>query len=510
MFSSTFVVEGKPSLEDYKGLFTQRNIFFFLNSLLLASLSTLLASLIGIFLGFLLGKTDIPLKWVLRPLLLLPFIIPSYIYGLAWANLLGKTGPLNNMLSYLPFITSEGISHFIYSPFGAATVLGLSLFPVIMMVAESSFVGVEAHLEEMGLLLGSRRRTVKEILFPLALPGIISGMIVVFILALSDFGVPFLLGVKVLPTQIFTEFSVFYNEKMATTLCLPLALFTVLIITLERVFLGARPLEGLVRGTRGRTYLYTLGKGKVPYFVACVLIFCLSVFSPLISLIVDSWSLEAYKRAFSLAKLGIVNTLVFSAVGATLLTLLGLILGYFLEKYRLPSTRELGFSLMLLFAVPATVIGVGLIKLWNRPEVFFQWIYGTFAIIIIGYIARFSPLSVRFLADGYRQVSSSISEAAEVYGAGWWTLMVKIFFPLLIPGIVTTWILSFIFCAGELGTTILIYPPGDETLPITLFTVMANSPANVVSAISVILLVVVLLPLIVFLGLSRRLGRWRY
>ncbi|HHT9140264.1 MAG TPA: hypothetical protein ACFYEI_05575, partial [Candidatus Tripitaka californicus] len=109
MLWGSFNVGGSPSVENYRDVFTRRNASFFLNSLLLASLSTLLATLIGIFLGFLLGKTDIPLKWALRPLLLLPFIIPSYIYGLAWANLLGKSGFLNNMLSNLPFVTAEGI-----------------------------------------------------------------------------------------------------------------------------------------------------------------------------------------------------------------------------------------------------------------------------------------------------------------------------------------------------------------------------------------------------------------
>lgn len=510
MFAGSFIVEGKPSLESYKGLFTQGNAFSFLNSLLLASLSTMLATLIGIFLGFLLGKTDIPLKWVLRPILLLPFIIPSYIYGLAWANLLGKTGPLNNMLSHLPFVTVEGVSDFIYGPFGASMVLGLSLFPIIMMTAENSFIGVEAHLEEMGLFFGGKGRVIKEILFPLALPGIISGILVVFVLALSDFGVPFLLGVKVLTTQIFTEFSVFYNEKTATALCLPLVIFTILILALAEIFFGARPLEGPVRGAGGRTYLYALKKGKIPYLMVCALILCLSVFFPLVSLIADSWSSEAYRRALSLAKSGIINTLIFSTIGACILTLLGLILGYFLEKYRLPSAREFGFSIILLFAVPATVIGVGLIKLWNRPEGLSQWIYGTFAIILIGYVARFSPLSVRLVADAYRQIPRSISEVAEVSGVGWWRLMIKIFLPLLTPKIVTTWVLSFIFCAGELGTTILVYPPGDETLPVTLFTVMANSPAKVVSAISVILLAIVLIPPIVFLCLSRRIEKWQY
>ena len=61
------------------------------------------------------------------------------------------------------------------------------------------------------------------------------------------------------------------------------------------------------------------------------------------------------------------------------------------------------------------------------------------------------------------------------------------------------------FCVGELGTTILVYPPGHETLPITLFTIMANSPTDIVSALSIIIVVMTLLPVGVFLAVSKYL-----
>ena len=83
----------------------------------------------------------------------------------------------------------------------------------------------------------------------------------------------------------------------------------------------------------------------------------------------------------------------------------------------------------------------------------------------------------------------------------------KILIPLQGYGIIATWLICFLFCIGELGTTILVYPPGHETLPIALFTVMANSPVDVVSAMSVLIVGMSLLPVVVFLVISRYLAR---
>ncbi|MCQ4575031.1 MAG: iron ABC transporter permease [Candidatus Brocadiales bacterium] len=496
------MVDRRPSFSSYKEVFTDyKTGLFFLNSLLLAFLTTTLSTILGIFTGFLFGKTDLPFKGIYRILFLVPFIIPSYIYGLAWADLLGKTGLLNNLISGIPFVTADMISSFMYSAFGGAMVLGLSFFPVIMLIAEGSFSRVGTHMEESGLIFEGRGRVITKVLLPLAAPGIFSGMLIVFILTLSEFGVPFLLDIKVLTTQIFTQFSAFYNEKAAVALSIPLVCVTVSLMVVERIYLKGRSFEALGRGTNTRTYKYLLGRWKIPCVIACCLILAVVVVFPLVTLVMDSWSLDAYKKAFLLTRQSIMNTLVFGVVGASLITLLGLAIGYFSEKARIYIGKGMEFSMVMLFAIPGTVIGVGLIRLWNRPDGFSQFVYGSFIIIIIGYVARFAPIAARTMADSYRQVPNNLVDAAEVAGAGWWRLKGKILIPLVGSGIMITWLLSFIFCVGEIGTTILVYPPGQETLPIALFTVMANSPTNVVAAVSVLLVVIVLVPVGMFLGI---------
>ena len=98
-----------------------------------------------------------------------------------------------------------------------------------------------------------------------------------------------------------------------------------------------------------------------------------------------------------------------------------------------------------------------------------------------------------------------MEEAGTVTGASWFRVLGKILLPLQGYGLIATWLICFMFCVGELGTTILVYPPGHETLPIALFTIMANSPTDVVSALSIIIVVMTLLPVGVFLAVSKYL-----
>lgn len=101
-----------------------------------------------------------------------------------------------------------------------------------------------------------------------------------------------------------------------------------------------------------------------------------------------------------------------------------------------------------------------------------------------------------------------MEEAGTITGASWFRVFSSILLPLQSHGLLATWLISFMFCVGELGATILVYPPGHETLPIALFTVMANSPMNIVSALSIIIVITTLLPVGIFLAISKYLVKF--
>jgi len=134
MFGNSIYEEGRFSFAYYRGIFlTLKYGKVISNSLILASITTIISAFVGVPAGFLLAKTTLPLKNFFKACFFIPLIIPSYITGIAWANLLGRTGFLNNVLSQYMLLSSESISNFIYSIYGASFILSINLFPVVML-----------------------------------------------------------------------------------------------------------------------------------------------------------------------------------------------------------------------------------------------------------------------------------------------------------------------------------------------------------------------------------------
>jgi iron(III) transport system permease protein len=154
------------------------------------------------------------------------------------------------------------------------------------------------------------------------------------------------------------------------------------------------------------------------------------------------------------------------------------------------------FVVIVLFAAPSTVIGVGLIGLWNRPGPFGE-IYRSPLIIVIAYLARFVSVAALMLAAAIRQVPASMEEAAEVAGAGWPRTFARIVFPLITPAAAAALVVSFIFAFGELGATVLVAPPGESTLPVRVYTLIANAPSSQVASLALLQAGIVLIPLMV-------------
>jgi iron(III) transport system permease protein len=147
-----------------------------------------------------------------------------------------------------------------------------------------------------------------------------------------------------------------------------------------------------------------------------------------------------------------------------------------------------------LFAVPSTVVGVGLIGLWNRPGPL-GLVYGTELMLLLGYLARFVPVAALILAATVRTVPVSHEEAAAVSGAGWIRTMWRIVFPQIGAGAAAAWGVAFVLAFGELGVSILIAPPGEATLPIRVYTLIANAPPSDVAALALLQTAVVFTPL---------------
>jgi iron(III) transport system permease protein len=220
----------------------------------------------------------------------------------------------------------------------------------------------------------------------------------------------------------------------------------------------------------------------------------LTLLLPVTVLAREALQADSILAVVSGSRQAVLNSVGFAAAGATVLTLLGGCLGYAGARMPPRAGGALDLLAVVLFAVPATVIGIGLIGLWNRPGT--AAVYGTTSMLLVGYAARFLPVTVLTMAASVRSIAVSHEEAAATAGASWVRTMHGVVLPQAAPGLLATWVVAFVLAFGEIGTSLLIAPPGETTLPIRVYTLIANAPPGHVAVLALGQALVVLTPLV--------------
>jgi len=332
----------------------------------------------------------------------------------------------------------------------------------------------------------------KGITIPLILPGVLLSAMLVFLLSFGEFSVPNFLRYDVFPVESFTQFSAFYNFKAATAAAVPLAAITLFLLLAEAAFLRERTYQ--LRPSAEVKYLplVELGAYRKWLLGLVTLLGFTMVMVPIIILMVQSAGIDAYAEAMSRAGDSLLRSLMYAAIGATLLTFLGFFTGYLIQTKALRFWRSVDSLTIFLFALPSTVIGIGLISLWNTPWT--NFVYSTPMIILLGYLAKYTALTSRISVTQLAQISPSMEEAAQVAGAGWFRRMAFIVAPLARRGLLAGWLVGYIFSLRDTGITMLVYPAGHETLPVRIFTLMANGSPELIAALCMVMITATLLP----------------
>ncbi len=499
MFLKSLFVDGEFSLVNYGMLLqSSREWKLLFNTLVLAGATTFITVLLGVPLGTLFAKTDLPLRNFFAVLFIIPLLIPSYILAVAWFYCMGRSGIVASVLGEtVGIITTD----FLFGFRGTLFVIVSALLPIVILLTMTYLRMVNQDMEEAGRLYSTWPVVLRKITLPLIFPGIALGALITFILTLGEFGVPSLLRYDVYSVESFTMFSAFYDYDSAMATAAPLGMITIAVLIIERLFLRKKTFIFGTTGSEKKMAIVPLGKYKPYFLIGVSLLAFILVAVPLSVLLCKSLSLSAYVEAFGRSSGSIMRSLLYASIGASCLVIFGFFLGYILDRKSLRLHYAIDSIAVFLFALPGAVIGIGLSNLWNTSGT--NFIYASMFIIIFGYIAQYTALGERIMAATFPYVSRSMEEAAQITGAGWCRMVFKILVPLVKRGMIATWLICFIFCLRDVGITMMVYPPAHDTLPVRTFTLMANSPDNLISALCVIMIVITLLPLC-GLGLGKK------
>jgi iron(III) transport system permease protein len=236
-----------------------------------------------------------------------------------------------------------------------------------------------------------------------------------------------------------------------------------------------------------------LGTWRFPLFAVVLAFAIIVVASALGTLLAQSWSLVIYQDALIRAGDSVVRSLVFAAAGATLLTVLGFFWGYLTERKTLSFWWTNEWLAFLLLALPGSVIGVGLVSVWNTTAT--NFIYASPLILILGYLTQFAILPIRVVSASLAAVPRSLEEAAWLSGDGWFTTLSRIVAPLASRGLLAAWLISYVFSLRDVSMSIVVYPPGYDTLPVRILTLMANGAPSLIAALCIVLIAITIVPL---------------
>ncbi|HEX7559659.1 MAG TPA: iron ABC transporter permease [Usitatibacter sp.] len=494
----------------------------FRNSVLFAIGTSSFSFLVGTGLAWMNERTNTPFKTLFYALSIIPLIIPSILFTVAWILLASpKIGILNLVLKNALGIDDPLFD--VYSLWGMIWVDGLHYSPMAFLLMSAAFRSMDPALEESAMMSGANVLQVAwRVTLRLTWPAIFATILILFVRAIESFEVPALLGLPV-GIQVFTSsiYQAVHRYPSQVGLASAYAV-TLLAITTVGVYFQSR------LSSRGSRYATMTGKGFRPrqidlgawrWFTAALFIayFLLIVVLPFSVLLwssfqkfyaVPSWhalqnlTLDPYRFILTYPNLGssVWNSLLLAFGSATLIMLVTSVICWIVVKTKMPGRWILDNIASLPMVFPGLVLGLAIMIFYLNFDI---GIYGTIWIMFVAYITRFMPYGLRYNTTSMLQIHKELEESAAMSGASWFTTFRRIVLPLLKPGLVAGWIYIMIVSIRELSSSILLYSPGTEVVSIVIWELWENGQYVELSALGVLLI----LALFVLVLLAQWLGK---
>jgi iron(III) transport system permease protein len=251
-----------------------------------------------------------------------------------------------------------------------------------------------------------------------------------------------------------------------------------------------------------RPAVVELKGARIPLFLVVGLLSLILIVLPVVVLFYTSlvpYSMVPSARAFSLMSwkhwievlqdpisvLSLKNSLLLGVSGATLGVLLSIFVAYVIVKVRTTASGILESLSYLSFSFPGIVIGIGFMWFFVQTP-----LYATLWALLIGYIAIYMPYGIRPLSSAFVQIHAHLEESSRVCGASSLTTMRRIMVPLLVPGIVSAWILMATMFVRELTLSVVLSRPGTEVLAVQILRFAEDGLWGKLSALGIMMILV--------------------
>ncbi len=508
-FSEGFGAFGNFTVDKYVEAYTDPELTVVLwNTLIFTLGSASVATLLALFLSYTNTRTNIPFKFFFGIISIVPMMIPHILFAVSWVLLLNPSnGILNRLL--MDFLGLKTALFNIYSLPGMILVEGLLDLPIAYLIIAPAMSAFDVSLEESSKVCGaSPLRTLTRVTLPVLRPAILASVILVIVRCIASFAVPSVIGmpgrIYVLATHIYriisTGFAADYGKAAAVGMSALAA--SILLIYLYR-YLTSESGKYVTISSRGfKPALIDLKLSRYPLMGVIGLLSFVLIVLPVMVLFYTSmlpYVMVPTAKAFSqmswknwtevlrdpISLLALRNSITLGVVGATLGVILSILVSYVIVKVRTTASGILESLSFLSFSFPGIVIGVGFMWVFVRTP-----LYATIWALLIGYIATYLPYGIRPLSSAFVQIHSHLEESSRVCGAGAFATLRRIVIPLLIPGILSGWILMATMFVRELTLSVVLSRPGSEVLAVQILRFAEDGLWGRLSALGIIMIFV--------------------
>ena len=506
-FSKGLNTFGDFTLAKYISVYTDPSFYAVLgNTLIFVLFSALFSTILALFLAYLNNRTNIPGKFMFKVISVVPMMIPHVLFAVSWALLLNPSNGILNLL-LMNIFRLENAPFNIYSIRGMIMVEGLLDLPIAYLIIAPAMASFDISLEESSRVFGAgNMKTLFRITLPVLRPAILAAFILCVVRCLASFAVPSVLGMPgrtyVLATYIYrtvtTGFIADYGKAAAVGM-------SILILSISLIYVYrymTRSSEKYVTvSSRGfKPVVIELKKARIPLFVILLIFSFILIMLPILVLLYTSfvpYSMVPSVKAFTSMNLdhwknvlndpvslsSLKNSLFLCIVGASLGTLLSIFISYVIVKVKSKASGILESLSFLSFSFPGIVIGIGFMWFFVRTP-----LYATIWALLIGYIATYLPYGIRPMTSAFIQIHSHLEESSTVCGASFLTTIRRIVIPLLIPGIVSGWILMATMFFRELSLSVVLSRPGTETMAVQILKFSNDGLWGRLSALGIIMI----------------------
>ncbi len=483
----------------------------FMNSIRLGVISAVIATIVGYIFAYAITRTEVPCKKFLKFMATLPIISPPFVLSLSIIFLFGRKGLITNGLL--------GITDFnVYGLHSLILVQALSFFPVAYLTLSGILQAIDPSVEDAALNLGaSRWKIFRTVTLPLSLPGIISGLLLVFIQSLQDFSNPAVIGggYPTLGVEAYRVITGMYELKTGAILAIMLLMPSLIAFLLQKYWVSGKSYV-TVTGKPSQVRAKISEKHIIYPLLGICMVFCSVIIlfygTVLWGAFVKVWgvdssfSLDHFKYVISTGLKPLKNAVLLAIIATPIAGVFGMVIAYLLVRKSFIGKKYMSLASLLTFALPGTVVGIGYVLAFNQKPFSLT---GTAFILICVFVFRNMPVGIEGGTSALMQIDPSIEEASADLGANSFETFKNITLPLIKGAFFSGLVYSFVKAMTAVSAIIFLVSAKWNVVTTRIFSLFEVAKYSDAAAYIVMMVMVIVVAIGIINALVYRVDRKR-